>query len=494
MTQTILVTGGTGYIGGRLVRLLLDRGHQVRCLVRDPARLASRSWADQVEVVQGDVLDPESLRRAMAGVDSAYYLVHFLDVESPDAAERNRRAAGNFGQAAAASGLRLVVYLGSLPPVAGTPSRWVRQRIEAGVMLRKADVPVVEFRAGVIIGSGSLAFEMIRYVVERVPVLVAPSWVKTKVQPVALRNVLQYLLRALDQPSCAGRIIQIGGEDIVSYADMFRQYAEIRGLRRLMVTVPVPSVRLSALWLGLVTPIAGPVALRFLEGITGDLVLTDDLARRLFDVRLLGYRETVRAALRRFVEDQVDTSWMDAAQSGPAETEAVEQLALREGVFVERIDVRTEVPAGDLFATICSIGGESGWPYANALWKIRGMIDFLMGGVGMRSARRSVRELRVGDTLDFWRVEVVERDRLLRLRAEMKVPGRAWLEYRLDTEQDGRTRIRQTALFEPRGLAGILYWYLFYIPHRFIFPGMVRQLIRRSRQSASQRDATAGEV
>jgi uncharacterized protein YbjT (DUF2867 family) len=280
--------------------------------VRDEARVASRSWADQVEVFRGDVLDPDSLRRAMDGMDAAYYLVHFHDVDSPDAADRNRRAASNFGQAAAEAGLRLVIYLGSLPPVTGSPSRWVRQRIEAGVMLRRADVPVVEFRAGVIIGSGSLAFEMIRYVVERVPLLIAPAWVKTKVQPVALRNVLQYLVRALEQPDCAGRIIPIGGEDVLSYADMFRQYAEVRGLRRLMVTVPVPSVRLSALWLGMVTPIAGPVARRFLEGLTGDLVLTDDVARRMFDVRLVGYRETVRAALRRFAEDQVDTSWTDA--------------------------------------------------------------------------------------------------------------------------------------------------------------------------------------
>jgi uncharacterized protein YbjT (DUF2867 family) len=434
-------------------------------------------------VFRGDVLDPDSLRRAMDGMDAAYYLVHFHDVDSPDAADRNRRAASNFGQAAAEAGLRLVIYLGSLPPVTGSPSRWVRQRIEAGVMLRRADVPVVEFRAGVIIGSGSLAFEMIRYVVERVPLLIAPAWVKTKVQPVALRNVLQYLVRALEQPDCAGRIIPIGGEDVLSYADMFRQYAEVRGLRRLMVTVPVPSVRLSALWLGMVTPIAGPVARRFLEGLTGDLVLTDDVARRMFDVRLVGYRETVRAALRRFAEDQVDTSWTDALHAEPGEAEAVERLASSEGVFVERIDVSTDVPPHSLFATLCSIGGESGWPYANALWKIRGMLDFLMGGVGMRSARRSVRALRVGDTLDFWRVEAVEPDRLLRLRAEMKVPGRAWLEYRLEVGEDGRTRIHQTALFEPRGLAGILYWYLFYIPHRFIFPGMVRQLILRAERN-----------
>ncbi len=491
MKQSILVTGGTGYIGGRLVRHLLRQGHRVRCLVRDEARLASRSWADQVEVVRGDVLDPDSLGRAMEGIDAAYYLVHFHDVDAPETAERNRRAAANFGQAAAAAGLKLVIYLGSLPPVAGSPSRWVRQRVEAGVMLRRSDVPVVEFRAGVIIGSGSLAFEMIRYVVERVPLLVAPAWVRTKVQPVALRNVLQYLVRAVDQPACAGRIIQIGGEDILSYADMFRQYAEIRGLRRLMLTIPVPSVRLSALWLGTVTPIAGPVARRFLEGLTGDLVLTDDLSRRLFDVRLVGYREAVRFALRRFAEDQVDTSWTDALHAEPGEADAVERLTASEGVFAERIEVQSDVPAHALFAAICSLGGDSGWPYANALWKIRGMIDFLMGGVGMRSARRSVRELRVGDTLDFWRVEAVEPDRVLRLRAEMKVPGRAWLEYRLETEEAGTTRIRQTALFEPRGLAGILYWYLFYIPHRFIFPGMVRELIRRARQNGSHRDAAS---
>jgi uncharacterized protein YbjT (DUF2867 family) len=448
--------------------------------VRDETRLASRSWADRVEVFRGDVLDPDSLRRAMDGMDAAYYLVHFHDVDSADAAERNRRAASNFGRAAAAAGLRLVIYLGSLPPVSGSPSSWVRQRIEAGVMLRREDVPVVEFRAGVVIGSGSLAFEMIRYVVERVPLLVAPAWVRTKVQPVSVRNVLQYLVRALEEPDCAGRIIQIGGEDILSYADMFRYYAEIRGLRRLMLTVPVPGVRLSALWLGIVTPIAGPVARRFLEGLTGDLVLTDDLARRLFNVRLIGYRESVRFALRRFVEDQVDTAWTDALHAGAGTADAVEKLASSEGAFVEQIEVETKVPAHALFSTICSIGGESGWPYANALWKIRGMIDFLLGGVGMRSARRSIRMLRVGDTLDFWRVEAIEPDRLLRLRAEMKVPGRAWLEYRLEGAEDGSTRIRQTALFEPRGLAGILYWYLFYIPHRFIFPGMVRQLIRRA--------------
>lgn len=479
MIHSIIVVGASGYVGGRLVPRLLGDGHRVRCIAPKGAGLEGRSWADRAEIVSVNNWDAMVLEGEMRDTDVAYFLLEPTDPSEDPDGEEHRKAAHAFGKAAEISGLQRIIYLGSLPPLGGAPSRYVRLRIEAGVILRKYRVPVTELRAGAIIGSGSLAFELIRYVTERVPVLIAPNWVSTRLQPIAIRNVLQYLVQALDVPDSRGKIIPIGGEEVLSYRDMFRMYAEIRGLRRIIITLPMPSIRLSSIWLSLVTPITGGTARRFIEGLTGDLVVMDDLARRLFDVRLLGYSDTVRLALRRFAEDQVDTMWTDVLrQSSPVDLH--EQLSAGEGVIAARIQSRSIAGTDRLWEAVCSVGGDSGWPYANALWKIRGMIDFLIGGVGNRTVRRSLGSLRVGDTIDFWRVEVVDRPTHLRLRAEMKVPGKAWLEYRIREVEDGGAEIVQTAIFEPKGLMGVLYWYLFYIPHRFIFPGMVRELVARA--------------
>lgn len=480
MGRRILITGATGYVGGRLVRRLLDRGHSVRCLVRDRERLIDRPWEREVDVAIGDALDFDSLRAAMEGVEIAYYFIDPLNAAGRNFAEQTRAASYNFGRAAKISGIERIIYLGTIRPKAVHHSEYLRSRMETGDRLRKSGVPVTEFQAGIIIGSGSLAFELIRYVTERIPLLIAPRWVKTRTQPIAIRSVLQYLTSALDVEESTGKIIQIGGEKIYTYADLFRAYAEVRRLRRVFISLPIKSPRLSALWVGLVTPIGGAGVRRMIERMESEMVVSDDLAKRLFNVQHISYREAVRRALIRFERDEVDTTWTDAASTSQAGTGKMEKLGRQEGLVKWRVRAYTDADPDSVFSVISSLGGETGWLYANALWKLRGLIDLLTGGIGLRKARRTYSQLRVGDTVDFWRVEAVEKGRLLRLRAEMKVSGQAWLQYDLSRSGAGGTRVTQTAFFEPRGLVGFLYWYCFYLPHLFIFPGMLREIVRRA--------------
>lgn len=478
----VLVTGATGYVGGRLVPRLLEAGWRVRCLVRDPSRLQGRPWREQVEVVRGDVLDHESLRPAMTGVDVAYYLVHSL-AAGEDFHERDLDAARAFGAAFAAAGGHRIIYLGGLGNPATDLSPHLRSRQQTGDALRESGLPVTEFRAAVIVGAGSLSFEMVRYLTERVPVMVCPRWVYTQIQPIAIRNVLDYLVAALDTPASAGRTIEIGGADVVTYGEMMTEYARVRGLRRVMLPVPVLTPRLSSYWVHLVTPIPSAIAQPLVEGLRNEVVVGNGLARVLFPrVVPLDYASAVRLALERLEAGRVETAWSDALST--SQQGAPVTLTTREGMVFEHRRRHVAAPPERVYRVFTSLGGERGWLYMDWAWQVRGMLDRLVGGVGMRRGRRDPHEVRTGDAVDFWRVESVEQNRLLRLRAEMKVPGRAWLEFEVVDDGPGRSVLSQTALFAPKGLFGWLYWYALYPVHGTIFSTMIRRIAEAAEASA----------
>ncbi len=472
----VLVTGATGYIGGRLVPRLISADYRVRCLVRDATRLQGRVWGGEVEIVEGDVMRPESLVAALAGVTVAYYLIHSLGAGA-DFHERDVEAAQSFGRAAHAAGVARIIYLGGLGESSAALSEHLRSRQATGDALREGGVPVTEFRAGVIVGSGSLSFEMIRYLTERVPTMVCPRWVYTRVQPIAIRNVLDYLLAALTEPESTGRIIEIGGADVVTYGHMLTTYAEVRGLRRWLMPVPVLTPRLSSYWVHLVTPIPAVIARPLIDGLRNEIVVNDDQARRLFPaIAPLDYRTAVRLALAKLDGGDVETTWSDALSTNRRRTAPV-TLTTREGMILEQRQITTATSAPAIFRSFTSIGGKRGWLYLNWAWRLRGAMDRLFGGVGMRRGRRDAHTLRVGDALDFWRVEAVEPNRLLRLRAEMKVPGKAWLEFEVrESAGSAGTLFSQTAVFAPKGLAGLAYWYLLYPVHALIFRNLIRRI------------------
>ena len=478
----ILVTGATGYIGGRLVPQLLKDGHGVRCVVRDPSRLEGRPWHDKVEIVTGDVLDPASLRAALDGVSIAYYLIHSMGAGA-HFEERDLVAARNFSAAAKAAGVERIIYLGGLAEPSPNLSEHLRSRQQTGEALREGGVPVTEFRAGVIVGSNSLSFEMIRYLTERVPVMICPRWVYTRTQPIGIRDVLEYLVQAISVPASSGRIVEIGGADIVTYGEMMTTYAAVRGLKRWLVPVPFLTPRLSSLWVNLVTPIPAAIARPLVEGLRNENVVTDPAARELFpEIVPAGYRECVERALDRLKASNVESAWSDALSTSQGDVAPV-RLASEEGMLIEHRQRIVASPASQVFRVFSRLGGKRGWLYMNGAWKLRGFVDRLIGGVGLRRGRRDPDLLRVGDALDFWRVEAVEPDKLLRLRAEMKVPGMAWLQFRATPRADGTTLLEQTAFFAPKGLAGTLYWYALYPIHRVIFSGLINRLGERAAAS-----------
>ncbi|MCX7608556.1 MAG: SDR family oxidoreductase [Anaerolineales bacterium] len=485
--KMILVTGATGYIGGRLVPRLLEAGYPVRVLTRDRRRLEGRPWLPQVEVVEGDALDPNSLGRALEGVSAAYYLIHGRQGDQTSA-ERELLTACNFAREAEHAGLERILYLGELANPAAGLSPYLRGRRETGNLLKAGRVPVTEFRAGMVIGSGSALFEMIRYVAERQPFFICPRWWFSLAQPIAIRDALAYLVEALAVPASIGQTIEIGGADRLTYAEMLQRYCRLRGLRRLLLPVPFYAPRLSAYWVHMVTPVHWRVVLPLIEGLHADLVVSDDLAHRLFPhIRPLDFETALRLALGRVQSDDVETSWMDALVVTQGDARPV-TLTTTEGMILETRRLLLEIPAPFVFRAYTGLGGERGWLYLNWTWQIRGWIDKLFGGVGLRRGRRHPDELRVGEALDFWRVEAVEPERLLRLRAEMKVPGKAWLEFRSLPQSNGKTLLTQTAYFAPRGLAGLFYWYLLYPIHAFIFSGMIRQVGKRARLLMLGRD------
>ena len=473
----ILVTGATGYIGGRLVPRLLEAGYEVACMARDPSRLDGREW-ENVEVRQGDVFDPDSLGPALDGIDVAYYLIHSMAKTADGFEQRDRVAAKNFADAAREAGVQRIVYLGGLGDADHDLSPHLASRQEVGNVLRESGIPVTEFRAAVVVGSGSVSFEMIRYLTERVPIMIAPKWVSTRCQPIAVANVLEYLVGCLEKPESAGRILEIGGPDVMTYGEMMLGYARVRGLRRFMIPVPFLTPRLSSYWVDLVTPIPAAISRPLIEGLRSEVIVNDPVVLDLFDIDLIPYPEAVTRALERTRADNIETAWSGAQiPDKPGVT-----LEEKQGMIVERRRVESSASPADVFSQVTSIGGQRGWYYADTLWKVRGLLDRVVGGIGMRRGRRNQYDLRPGDALDFWRVEAYVPDQVLRLRAEMRVSGLAWLQFEVQPRDEGGASLIQTAFYEPHGLTGVLYWYGLYPIHQMIFSGMAREIVKRAEE------------
>jgi uncharacterized protein YbjT (DUF2867 family) len=478
-SSLVLLTGATGYVGGRLLNALEQRGVPVRCLARRPEILRSRV-ASTTEVVRGDCMDRASIAPVMYGVETAYYLVHSMG--SPGKfEEQDRQAARNFADAARESGIRRIIYLGGLGEEDHSLSAHLRSRHEVADILRSSGVPVIEFRASIIIGSGSLSFEMIRALVQRLPVMICPRWVAVKAQPIAIEDVIAYLLQALELPPGQSAIFEIGGPDQVSYGEIMQEYARQCHLRRLMISVPVLTPRLSSLWLGLVTPIYARIGRKLVDSLRNPTVVRNPSALAAFDIKPKGLRQAIARALINEDREFAETRWSDAfSSSGEPRSWGGARFGTR---VVDSRTAEVSVTTRFAFAPIRRIGGNNGWYFANFLWWIRGTLDLLAGGVGLRRGRRDPEHLAVGDTLDFWRVETLEPDRSLRLAAEMRVPGRAWLQFEVEPKAEG-SRIRQTAIFDPAGLWGLIYWYALYPVHRWIFAGMLRRIAALAEQQS----------
>jgi len=470
----VLVTGASGYIGGRLVPALLEADHDVRCLARDPAKLSADPWRDSVEVVAGDVLDAASLAPAFADVDVAFYLIHSMDGQGGDFRERDRVAASAFRDAAADARVGRIVYLGGLG--AGDDlSDHLASRQEVGAVLADGPTPVTEIRAAVIIGSGSVSFEMMRYLTEVLPVMVTPKWVRTRCQPIAIRNVIEILVGALDAGDRADHVWEIGGPDQLSYEDMMRVYAEVAGLpRRLIIPVPLLSPQLSRHWIGLVTPLPTGVAKPLVNSLKNEVTVKDNSVAERLSGGLIPFREAVERALRRSLSGEVSTRWSDAA-GDPAAPSPTDPEWAGGSLKVDEQVVASDAAPEDLFWAFSRIGGDVGYYTFDWAWRLRGLLDTVVGGVGLRRGRRHPEELRPGEALDFWRVSAVEPGSRLLLRAEMKLPGKAWLDFEVVRRADG-SELRQTAYFEPRGLWGRLYWLVLVPFHVLIFSRMAERI------------------
>ncbi|MBN1570894.1 MAG: SDR family oxidoreductase [Acidobacteria bacterium] len=482
MKPLILLTGATGYIGGRLLKRLEAENQRVRCIVRRPEFLRSRA-GPETEIVRGDLLNAESLEQAMTGIHTAYYLVHSMGM-AEGFEETDRRAAESFAAAARTEGIQKIIYLGGLGSGVSQLSPHLRSRQEVGEILRRSGIHVIEFRASIILGSGSLSFEMIRALVERLPVMITPRWVNALAQPISIEDVLQYLRCALDLPVTTSQIFEIGGPDRMSYGDLMREYARQRRLRRLMISVPVLTPRLSSLWLGLVTPLYARVGRKLINSIRHATVVQDDAAMHAFPVRPIGVRDAIAIAMRNEDREYSETRWSDSVSSaGPIPRWGGVRFGNR---LVDSRTLHVPVPPQAAFMPIQRIGGSTGWYYGNWLWSLRGWVDLFMGGVGMRRGRRDRIHLKVGDSLDFWRVEAFEPERRLLLAAEMKLPGRAWLEFEVTGDAKGSI-IRQTAIFDPIGLRGLIYWYSVYPLHQFVFSGMLRGIAHAAQSLCPRR-------
>ncbi len=479
----IAVTGATGYVGGRLVQSLLDAGFSVRCVVRQPRKIADRPWRNdpRLSVVEDDLSDAERLAGHLAGCDAAYYLVHSMQVSGSAYAEHDRALARVFADAAESAGVGRIVYLGGLGELGEGLSEHLASRREVERVLASTGVPVTVFRAAMIIGSGSASFEILRYLVERLPLMVTPSWVKTESQPIAISDVLHWLVHCLEVPETSGKTFEIGGSDILTYRELMVIMAEELGLpRRVIVPLPVLTPRLSSGWISLVTPVSYRIAKPLAEGLRNRVVVTNDLTRRLMPHEPMGVREAISTALRRTRMNDVETRWSVA---GPVPGDPSWAGGT---VFTDARSIAVRAPATSVFRAVCRIGGGHGWYAGDVLWRIRGLMDTLVGGPGLRRGRRHPEQVEYGEALDFWRVIGIERDRSLMLLAEMKLPGTATLEFRLDPESGTRTtRLSMTARFRPRGFIGILYWYAVLPLHNIVFGGMLRGIKRAAEDADS---------
>ena len=481
-----LVTGASGYVGGRLVRDLQGDGKKVRVLVRDAKKIQGQSWANSVEIIEGNASNSQDLDRALAGVHTAYYLLHSINVAT-DFGDIESAMAKGFAESAQRQNVQQIIYLGGIANDENR-SRHLTSRMNTGTQLASTSVPVLELRAGIIIGSGSASFEMLRHLTHRLPVMTTPKWVSNRTQPIAIRDVLYYLRSAAELPKPINRICDIGGPEVVTYAAMMQKFAEISGLRkRKIIQVPVLTPKLSSLWIGFVTPVPTSLARPLVEALISEVVV--DPRKSISDLiplpseGLLTVSQAIQLALTRTAENSVDTRWSDAAypiapwQKAQSDPDWAGELTLK-----DHREIITEVPAEKIWEQIEGIGGARGWFGSDWLWYLRGLLDRMVGGVGLRRGRRDPQHLRIGDSLDFWRVEGLEPQKHLRLYAEMILPGKAWLEFHIE-KKDGKTIVSQDALFEPRGLGGQIYWYVVSPFHFFIFPTMLRNIVKAARKS-----------
>jgi uncharacterized protein YbjT (DUF2867 family) len=478
-----LVTGASGYVGGRLVRTLLENEYQVRVLVRDKYKIIGQPWASQVEICEGDADNPKDLEQALNGVHTAYYLLHSINLgKTFDDIEATM--ARSFAQASEAAGVRQIVYLGGIANDKNI-SKHLASRVSTGKELASTSVPVLELRAGIIIGSGSASFEMLRHLTHRLPVMTTPKWVSNRTHPIAIRDILYYLKNAAALKTPVGKIYDIGGPEILSYADMMQKFAKLSGLpRRWIIKVPVLTPGLSSLWIGLVTPVPTALARPLVGSLISEVVA--DPAKSINGLipppqeGLLSVETAMSLALSKISDHGVETRWSDASiPTAPWQRAQGDPEWAGETILRDRRQVLSEKPAEAIWKQIEGIGGEHGWFGADFLWFMRGLIDRIFGGVGLRRGRRDQDLLRVGESLDFWRVEELERGRRLKLYAEMILPGKAWLEFSIE-EKNGKTLITQEATFSPRGLGGRLYWYAVAPFHVFVFPTMLRNLVKRA--------------
>tara|TARA_B110000116_G_scaffold265092_1_gene273759 strand:+ start:2761 stop:4206 length:1446 start_codon:yes stop_codon:yes gene_type:complete len=474
MIEKILVTGATGYVGGRLIPKLLDNNYQVRVLVRNPERLKNKSWYNKVEIHKGNALDKKSLLGLFKNIDFAYYLIHSM--ENDKNFEKTDLVAANiFGTIAKKEDLKRIIYLGGLAEDKNNLSKHLKSRHDTGKELSNHEIDVTEFRASVIVGAGSLSFEMIRNLTERIPIMICPKWVYTRTQPIAISNILEYLVSVLKIKLPNNQIIEIGSKDILTYGEMIKQYAQVRNLKRFLISVPVLTPKLSSYWVHWTTPLSANITRPLVEGLKNESIVKNNVANKYFpNINLLSYKNSVKKAILNFNSESIETSWSDSLSSSKGNDNIVSSF-LKEGIIIEdrRIDINKDKKI--IFNYISSIGGANGWLYANFLWTIRGWIDLMVGGVGLRRGRRNPKELEQGDALDFWRVEKIITNKLLRLKAEMKLPGKAWLEYEI-IELKNNYQLVQKAYFMPTGLLGLFYWYSLYPVHKIIFRGLIKTI------------------
>ncbi|MGZ5366863.1 MAG: SDR family oxidoreductase [Aeromicrobium sp.] len=477
-----LVTGATGYVGGRLVTVLLEKGFDVRVMVRDERKARAHTWCDRVEIAVGDATDAGQVESALEGIDVAYYLLHSIGTGG-DFGETERRIAETFAAAAKSSGVERIVYLGGMQPEGEILSEHLRSRAEVGEVLLNSGVPTAVLQAGIVIGSGSASFEMLRYLTERLPVMVVPKWVHTKIQPIAIRDVLRYLAGCADLPADVNRAFDIGGPDVMSYLDMMQRYAKVAGLKkRFIVPVPVLSPTLSSHWVGLITPVPRDLARPLVESLRNTVVAREhDIAKYVPDPAdgLIGYERSVQLALTKIQELDVPTRWSSASTAeAPSEPLPSDPDWAGGSLYVDEREHEVSATPDALWSVIEGIGGDNGWYSFPLGWRVRGWIDRLCGGPGLRRGRRDPQDLAVGDSLDFWRVEELDDGRFLRLRAEMRLPGLAWLELSVVSTEGGTTTFRQRALFHPRGLAGQFYWWSVLPFHGIVFGSMQRNIAK----------------
>jgi uncharacterized protein YbjT (DUF2867 family) len=471
----ILVTGATGTIGGKLVPRLVVEGHQVTCITREPRRLDPYNW-QEVHILKADVLDLESIRQALQGIEVAYYLIHSMAGGKRGFIERDKVGAENFGTAAKEAGVQRIIYLGGLGQCEKLISPHLDSRQQVGDILRTSGVPVTEFRAPIVIGSGSMSFEMIRYLNERLPVLFTPKWINTLCQPIAIENILEYLIKSLDEPLSIGSIFEIGGPDVLTYKDIMKEYAAARRLKRSFITLPFLTTPVLALGADVITPLPTPYLQILIEGLRSEVIVHDPSAKQVFMMKLIPYRLAVKQALERDGTGEVERFWAGARvelQPGLTHKDT-------EGFFIEQRRTAINARPEAVYAIFERIGAKQGWYYANWLWQLRGWLDELAGGVGMRRGRLDPDKLEQGDILDGWRVEKIDPGRLIRLWFEMKAPGPAWLQFEAQPRSDGGTLLILTAFFEPHGIAGLLYWYVLYPFHLMIFWGMSRSILQQA--------------